>query len=122
MKLIDIKEKLDKTIDLAFFCRDETDEEGNLSLSIEDFLSSEEEIALESYLETLSDEEVHAIMSIMYLGMEGDLMDAQNSEELLELYMDAIKKSEKDIEITTMTDKIRLYDYLNNGRHLLKNM
>jgi hypothetical protein len=119
----DLKSKLDKVIELSLEikkCETDYDEVIDLSdIKLEDLITTKEEQMLIDYLKTLTDEEVHALMSIMYLGRDGHLEYDGNYDEALSYYMNLIDKEEKDIEIDVMLDKFVLHDYLVKGKDIL---
>ncbi|WP_312059879.1 hypothetical protein [Anaerotignum sp.] len=123
IKFKDLILKLDKIIGLALeIKKTELNSEEVLDLSdvkIEDLSATKEERVLINYLKTLSDEEVHAVMSIMYLGRDGYLEFTGNSDQALSYYMNLMDKEKKNIEIEIMLDKFVLYDYLIKGREIL---
>ena len=123
IKFNELKPKLEKAIELAFEVRkDEKKHNQIVDLdidNIEDLVYTKEEQVLVNYLESLSDDEVHALISIMYLGREGHLEFDGNSDEAVSYCMEFIDKDEKDIEISMMLEKFVLYDYLVKGRLLL---
>ncbi len=119
----DLKSKLDKVIELSLEikkCETDYDEVIDLSdIKLEDLITTKEEQVLIDYLKTLTDEEVHALMSIMYLGRKGYMEYDGNYDEALSYYMNLIDKEEKDIEIDVMLDKFVLHDYLVKGKDIL---
>lgn len=124
IKFNDLKPKLEKAIELAFEIR-RNDKKQNQIVdlnidNIKDLAYTKEEQVLVKYLEELSDDEVHALISIMYLGRQGYLKFDGNSEEVISYCMKLIDKDEKDIEISMMLEKSVLYDYLVKGRSILK--
>lgn len=123
IKFNELKPKLGKAIELALEIKKlekNCNEIVDLDIdNIEDLAYTKEERVLVSYLETLTDDEVHALISIMYLGRDGYLEFDGNSDEALSYYMELIDNDEKDIEISMMLDKSVLYDYLVKGRFIL---
>jgi len=85
IKFNELKPKLEKTIELAFEIRKNEKKHNqivDLDIdNIEDLTYTKEEQVLVNYLEALSDDEVHALISIMYLGREGHLEFDGNSDE-----------------------------------------
>ena len=124
IKFNELKPKLEKAIELALeIRRNEKKQNQIVDLNIDnikDLAYTKEEQVLVKYLEDLSDDEVHALISIMYLGRQGYLKFDGNSEEVISYCMKLIDKDEKDIEISMMLEKSVLHDYLVKGRSILK--
>lgn len=123
IKFNELKPKLEKAIELALeIRRNEKKQNQIVDLNIDnikDLAYTKEEQVLVKYLEELSDDEVHALISIMYLGRQGYLKFDGNSEEVISYCMKLIDKDEKDIEISMILEKSVLYDYLVKGRSIL---
>lgn len=91
-------------------------------MSIEDIEWSEEEKALDSYLNTLDFEDVKMIQTIMYLGRDKDYNRSSMPEEIYREnreYMDNLGWTEKYIEVNQIVEKLPLDKYLENGLKIL---
>lgn len=122
IKYDELKQELDKVIELALVIKknlDFNEEESDSNIKISDLGYTKDEKPLLDYLNTLSDEKVHALMTIMYIGRDG-ISELDNiNDDILDYYMKTLNKDEKDIEISMMLEKFTLYDYLINGRTIL---
>lgn len=123
IKFDELKQELDKVIELALEIKNnqmkDVEEDFVCDLDLDDLSETKEEKCLINYLKTLTEDKVHALMSIMYFGRDGYWVSDGNADDILSYYIKSIDKEEKDIEISVMLGKIVLHDYLVKGRSIL---
>ncbi|RBP88973.1 uncharacterized protein DUF3775 [Cytobacillus firmus] len=81
-----------------------------------------EKEALESYMASLSFDDIKMLQTIMYLGRDRDYDNDMTPEEIYNDYLESFNQrgwKTKNIETRQMTQKLPLSDYLNTGLEIL---
>lgn len=77
---------------------------------------------LVEYLEELDYEDVQFLQTIMYIGRDGLVEGNVSAEQLYTEKFNSLPWNTKEIEISMITEKLPLDNYLNNGKEIIKKL